>query len=234
VPQRTRDRPASSDWIGLREATEMLGISASTLRRWADEGSIRTFVTPGGHRRFSRAAVESLLPGSRHAGQAPASIGESPAQMSRVYRREMERGAADGLGWTDALTDEDRMHFREHGRRIVRATLAALEASDPDERDRFFDDAAAASADYGRAAATLGMPISATVATYLRFRRPFLSELSAVARRRSLDAATTTEMLDRARDLFDRLVVGTVRAQEASEPVVRIVPDARDPEVLLP
>ena len=40
----------------------MLGLSASTLRRWADAGVVRSYVTPGGHRRFSRTGVQALLP----------------------------------------------------------------------------------------------------------------------------------------------------------------------------
>jgi excisionase family DNA binding protein len=60
-------RAARQEWISLHEAGELLGISASTLRRWSDSGLIRTFVTPGGHRRFSREAVVAILPsaGSR-------------------------------------------------------------------------------------------------------------------------------------------------------------------------
>lgn len=211
----------------------MLGISPSTLRRWADDGTVRTFVTPGGHRRFSRAAVQSLLPGTRHASVPAMLQGESRAQMSRVYRRELGRDAADELGWSETIGPEDRARFRQDGRRIVYAALGALEASDADERERRIEEAAAASAEYGRAAAGLRLPVSVTVATYLRFRRPFLAELSALARRRGLDAAAATELTDGARDMFDRLLVATIRAQEAATPQ-RANLDISDPEVLLP
>ncbi len=233
MPQRARTGPASPEWIGLREATRILGISPSTLRRWADEGTIRTFVTPGGHRRFSRAAVESLIPGARRAGRPAMPLGETQAQMSRVYRRALGRDVADELGWRVAIGPEDRMRFRDDGRRILRAALAALETSDDAERERNIDEAAAASAEYGRAAAARSWPVSLTVTTYLRFRRPFLAELSALARRRGLDAGAATELTDRARDMFDRLLVATVRAQETAASA-RPASDIRDPEVLLP
>ena len=32
------------------------------MRRWADHGDVAAFVTPGGHRRFPRSAIESLVP----------------------------------------------------------------------------------------------------------------------------------------------------------------------------
>lgn len=40
---------------------EMLGVSAETVSRWADDGVLPFFRTPGGHRRFRRSDVRSLL-----------------------------------------------------------------------------------------------------------------------------------------------------------------------------
>ncbi|HEY5629129.1 MAG TPA: helix-turn-helix domain-containing protein, partial [Candidatus Limnocylindrales bacterium] len=57
--------PASTkdpDWVSLTEACRLLGVSPSTVRRWGDAGMVRTFLTPGGHRRFSRAGLEAMLP----------------------------------------------------------------------------------------------------------------------------------------------------------------------------
>lgn len=52
-------------WLTLGEASRFLGVDESTLRGWADAGRIATFRTPGGHRRFSRAALEQFLRRSR-------------------------------------------------------------------------------------------------------------------------------------------------------------------------
>lgn len=34
------------------EAAERLGVSVSTINRWSDAGHLRTYRTPGGHRRY--------------------------------------------------------------------------------------------------------------------------------------------------------------------------------------
>ena len=39
-------------WVPLREAKAILGISSNSLRKYADEGRIKTFRTPAGQRRF--------------------------------------------------------------------------------------------------------------------------------------------------------------------------------------
>ncbi len=55
----------AGDWLTVRTACAMLGVSPATLRRWSDAGEIEAFTTPGGHRRFSRSAVLRLLPTDR-------------------------------------------------------------------------------------------------------------------------------------------------------------------------
>ena len=47
-----------SNLIGVKEAAELLGVSTKTIRRWEEEGKIRSIRTPGGHRRFT---VSDLL-----------------------------------------------------------------------------------------------------------------------------------------------------------------------------
>src|SRR5262249_23141349 len=48
----------------IGEAAEYLGVTTQTLRRWHDEGSFRaTFVSPGGHRFYSLADLESRTKG---------------------------------------------------------------------------------------------------------------------------------------------------------------------------
>ena len=43
------------------DAARLLGVHRDTVVRWADEGKLRCWWTPGGQRRFSRADVEALL-----------------------------------------------------------------------------------------------------------------------------------------------------------------------------
>ena len=60
---------ADPEWVTLAEACRLLGVSPSTIRRWGDAGMVRTFVTPGGHRRFSRSGLEALLPDRQRGGR---------------------------------------------------------------------------------------------------------------------------------------------------------------------
>src|ERR1700704_1016061 len=109
-----RSSSSDPDWVGLSEASRVLGVSPATLRRWSDAGRVRVFTTPGGHRRFSRTALDRLLPADRSRRPAIRGAGMPRSRIARTYRR-ASRDAAPELPWVLALTDEQRVLFRERG-----------------------------------------------------------------------------------------------------------------------
>jgi excisionase family DNA binding protein len=46
--------------IGPSEVATMFGVDAKTVTRWANEGKLPSFRTPGGHVRFRREDIEPL------------------------------------------------------------------------------------------------------------------------------------------------------------------------------
>jgi excisionase family DNA binding protein len=109
VSYREDDGRREPDWMTLGQAAKFLGVAQSTLRKWSDHGRIPTFVTPGGHRRYRRADLDTFLvrsgPG-RQQGGPPVLLIDDDAGMRELVRVELERegyavqeaaGAAEGL-----------------------------------------------------------------------------------------------------------------------------------------
>lgn len=201
----------------------MLGVSPATLRRWSDAGRLRVFTTPGGHRRFSRAALERLLPADRSRRPSLGGAGFTPIRIAQTYRR-ASRDAAPELPWVLTLTDEQRILFRERGQVLAASLLQYLDAKQPDTADLYLKEASVTAAEYGRVAATLGLSLSQTVEGFLRFRAPFHHELAVAARRRGFDTAETTDLLETAERAMDRLLVATMTAHTVATRTLRGVP----------
>jgi excisionase family DNA binding protein len=49
------------DWLTLGRAAKYLGMAQSTIRKWSDDGRLRAFYTPGGHRRYRRVDLDHFL-----------------------------------------------------------------------------------------------------------------------------------------------------------------------------
>jgi len=201
------------DWVGLTEASRLLGVTPGTLRRWTDAGRVSVFTTPGGHRRFRRASLERMV--AEHAAARP-SLARSGLTRTRLMRAYRGRGVGT-VGWVDELEPQQRDAFRSQGRRLVGTLLAHLDAVDPANAEHHLADAASQAAAYGRLVAGLGVSLSGAVEGFLTFRRPFLDQLAIVAVQRSFDAAETTGLMEGAERAMDRLLLAMMTAYSVEQ-----------------
>jgi excisionase family DNA binding protein len=113
-------RDQDSRWLPLGEAASRLGVDEATLRHWADTGRIRTFRTPGGHRRFLAADLRALLqretPRVEDLGQLVERRG------ARVLARSPAKSLRD-RPWFVSLDAAMRQRARAYGRALFGAIV---------------------------------------------------------------------------------------------------------------
>jgi DNA-binding transcriptional MerR regulator len=192
----------------------MLGVDPDTLRRWADEGRVETFVTPGGHRRFERRTIERVATNRRARVRPLASLGASPDRLTRAYRRSY---AADAHGFgVHAGDGEDLERYRRDGRRLVDALVAHLDAepTDAQARSAAEEQAAVLVDDLARRMSAAGTSLTEAVGLFVAARRPFLAELAGLGRRRALDAARLAGLYEDASALLDRLLLRLIASYQ--------------------
>lgn len=210
--------PSAPRWLSLGPASRLVGVDPDTLRRWADEGRVDVYVTPGGHRRFERHTIERLVATRRPGSRPLASLGASPERLARAYRRSYTADtAAHGVPAGDTV---ERERYRRDGRRLVEALVAHLDAdpSDDDARARSEADATALVDDLARRLASSGTSLTEAVGLFVAARRPFLDELTGLGRRRALDAARLAALYDHASGLLDRLLLRLVATYQEAAP----------------
>jgi excisionase family DNA binding protein len=202
--------PASRrGWLSLGPASQVLGIDPDTLRRWADDGRVDAWITPGGHRRFDRRTLERLVTERRSTAHRPlTSLGASSERLTRVYRRHYASG--------DAPEDAEREAFRNDGRRLITTLVAYLDA-EPDDvrrRRRFETEAGVIVADQAVRLALSGASLTDSVSRFVAGRQPFVAELAAVGRRRSMDSNRLAGLYGDAWGLLDRLLLRFIEAHQ--------------------
>jgi excisionase family DNA binding protein len=215
VPAAVRSSAVESGRpLSLGPASRLLGVDPDTLRRWADEGRIEAFTTAGGHRRFDRATLERILEARRHdATIRLATLGATADRLSRAYRRGYSSGS-EVSDVRDAVPATERDAFRDGGRALVGALLAHLDATDDAARDAAEGSAMTATDDLARRLAAAEIPLADAVSLFVAARRPFLTELGVIARRRSLDPDRLAAIYDSSSALLDRLLLRLVAVHQ--------------------
>lgn len=230
-----RSMSSGDAWLSLGAASRLVGVGPETLRRWADQGRVQAFVTPGGHRRFSRRSLESM---TRIAAPARASVrpplarlGATPERVAAAYRRRYASSArlrdhepaagmlsAGAAGFGHPLPDPlavvpagDREAYRAEGRQLIVALLQHLDAR-PAAADAALDGAVELVHALGARLATAGVTLTDAVMLFVASRQPFLAEIGRVGRRRALEPRQLAEVYERASSALDRLLVAMVRS----------------------
>jgi excisionase family DNA binding protein len=151
--------------ISLSTASRMLGVHSTTLRRWADSGAVPVYITPGGHRRFARADIETLAARQPLDRQAIGSVWASKALA--VTRGEMAE-THSRPSWLSHLTEDDRAAWRRIGQQLMGVVLRYINS--PQDDESLLAEARVIGADYARQALRASMPLTAALEAALFFR----------------------------------------------------------------
>jgi len=110
----------SVTWLTVSQAAKHLGVAERTLRRWANDGRVPAYSTPGGHRRFRVADVDAFLEGARMGAQ------EAPRKSHVLLIDDDERRRAN-VAYT---LETDGYDVHEAAR--ARDAFAAVDSAAPD------------------------------------------------------------------------------------------------------
>jgi excisionase family DNA binding protein len=116
--------PLTASWLSLTEASKRLKVHPTTLREWADRGRIRTFRTPGGHRRFSLEDVEAL------AAEAAPELALFMSALVGQARLATTAGQLATESWYSRFDEAAKERQRELGHDLMRLLVAYLGDTD--------------------------------------------------------------------------------------------------------
>lgn len=198
-------------WLTLRAASELLGVSESTVRRWADAGDVRSYRTGGGHRRILEEDLRRLV-----ANQLPTSAVHDSDRISEIalarVKRKLVRGRQVHSAVLEQLPDEARDRLRVMGRQLV--DLFARYIASSSKRERFVEDARTIGREYGRTLVGLNIGLTTAVATFNSLRRSIEETASQIASESELSAEDAVEAIENILGLADVVLEGMAEIYE--------------------
>ncbi|MSP21780.1 MAG: helix-turn-helix domain-containing protein [Dehalococcoidia bacterium] len=198
-----RDAPR---WLSPRYACALLGVNQSTVRRWADAGQIRSFRTPGGHRRLAEADLLAMTAGARPALEA--------AAVNRI-RRQLD-GRRDPE-WYSAIEKGERDALRPLGRRLVELVSDFLERRRP--RAVVEQEVDEIGRSYGAMLHDSGTSLSAAIEGFTFFRKSLDETAKSLAERSGLTIEEASRAREEIAGLADRVLIGVAGAYDAPRSV---------------
>ena len=190
--------PDQTQWISLGEASRLLQVNEATLRQWADNGHLRVYRTPGGHRRFSREDVIAFTQQGQESPE-PESREKAEGTALRRIRRRLTHEDVARQSWYQSVEEEGRDRMRLFGRRLLSLLL-----QDPQPRRRrqeTLEEALMLGHEYGTGMADRAVSLKDTTEAFIFFRTMVLDSAKAKTWSQALEVA-------------DRVLVGIVESYQ--------------------
>lgn len=179
-------------YLSLSEASHLLGVHNSTLRRWADTGAIPVYVTPGGHRRFALADIQGLVASKPPSGYALAHIWAKRALDQA--RRQLEHAEKPPV-WLAPLGEDDRIAWRQQSLQLMSIVLRYVGAEDDDAA--LLEEARTIGANYAVNAQRFGLSLTIALEAALFFRDTLIDTAMNMPEQANLPQNDSAQMLRR-------------------------------------
>lgn len=199
----------TDEWLSLQEASALLGITTSTLRRWGDSGRVPMKRTLGGHRRFPREGIQRLV------GSLPSETvqQESPPTWDIDIREMMHHDWHSRFSSEGPLTDR----MRGLGQRLLGLLMQYINRREGDTH-RFLLEARAVGARYGSEAREAKISLHDSVEAFLYFRGAFShTGIPIRGMAQPTDVASAMKVHEHIDHFMDAILLGMVAGYEGEE-----------------
>jgi excisionase family DNA binding protein len=196
--------------VGITEACQILRVSETALRQWTDEGKIKAFVTPGGHRRYLVADLKEFMSSNRKA----IGIKDLATEIEETAQLHREIGMKffAKTPWSGRLTRESQYEQAELGRRLLNSIIRYIMA--PSEREVTLNDVRDIGKSLGLTLAKLGLSLTDSVEAFIMHRDPILNVATGLMKKREAFSGRVVDAIPLVAHIMDEALVSLVAAHQ--------------------
>jgi excisionase family DNA binding protein len=194
----------------MSQAREMLGVSEATLRHWTDEGKIRAFITPGGHRRYAESELRDFMGAQRRVHGMENLV----AKMESVPLDEIHlaRSHFASASWYNNLNEDSKARLRELGSRLHHLAIEYL--TKKKKQDETMQTAREIGREFGEHLAGAGVSLTDSVAAFLLHRTPFINAANELVKGREGLRGRAAEAIPMLAQITDEVLLSLVEAHQ--------------------
>ncbi len=213
--------PDKDTLVSISEASRILGVSEVTLRQWTDEGTIKAFVTPGGHRRYVKAELKKFM--SLHQKMLGIKDLALKIEDTASVHREIAATFLQSISWYSKLDAESQKQFSSLGRKLLNLIIRYITETSKQEGN--LTAIREVGQTYGEVTASLGLPLIDSVQGFTQHRDPIVSVISELMKKGdtfSRRIAESIPLVDRA---MDEALVALVSAHQRQKSLTPTTPE---------
>ena len=201
---------AQESLVSISEASHIVGVSEAALRQWTNEGKIKAFITPGGHRRYSKADLKKFM--SSH--QKMLGIKDLVVELEDTVQlhREIGKSYLSATSWYNNLGEESQEHLAHLGRHLLNLIIRYI--TEPSKREETIKLASDVGHDYGETLAKIGLPLTESVEAFILHRQPITNATTHLMKKKEAFAGRVVEAIPLVVRVMDEALVALVAAHQ--------------------
>lgn len=210
MSKETDTESRKTGWVSLSKAAAMLGVHSMTLRRWSDSGKFPCYRTPGGHRRFALADIETHLEKNQ---VAPAgSLPDAWADQALVQTRQQVAHHRDHR-WLQQIDEGDlRKEYRQLGHQLIGLLLQYVAADEPN--GALLEEAKRFGRLYGAYGIRAGLSLSTILEATLFFRDILIESSLQIPSNTYVEPGTSLRILRRVNQIINTVQLSVTEFYE--------------------
>ncbi len=197
-------------FLNISEASRVLGVSEAALRQWTDEGKIKAFITPGGHRRYLVADLKKFVSSSQKA----IGIKDLAAEIEETAQlhREIGLNFFANTPWNGRLSKESAEEQAELGRRLLNSIIRYITV--PSERQVTLGDVRDIGKSMGLELARLGLSLTDSVEAFIMHRNTILNVATGLMKKREALSGRVVDAIPLVARIMDEALVSLVATHQ--------------------
>ena len=196
--------------ISIGEASHLLGVSEAALRQWTDEGKINAFITPGGHRRYSRVELRKFI--SSHHKVLGIKDLVAGLESSAHQHREIAQMSLGHTTWYHQIGAESQSQLADLGRRLLKLIIRYV--NEPSKRQEILEMIIGIGRDFGTVLAELGLPLTDSVTVFIQNRSSIMDTATRLLNKREAVTGPVMRVIPLVNQVMDRALVALVATHQ--------------------